>query len=218
MMRHGYPSPSGKDAGLSPAKPDLSALIAARICHDLISPLGAIGNGVELLELSKTAAGPELALVHDSVQQAQARIRLFRIAFGSVSADQAIGAEELRGILRDYSAQLRFDLDWTPLQSQPKPMVKLGLLALLCLETVLPHGGVAQCSLSQDGLHFIARTERPKLYDALWQALDGGAPWPDDLRAAHVQFPALAQAVTAEGMALRVRTGTDGVDLQITAD
>ena len=54
------------------------------------------------------------------------RIRLFRIAFGSVSADQAIGAEELRGILRDYSAQLRFDLDWTPLQSQPKPMVKSG--------------------------------------------------------------------------------------------
>jgi len=218
MIRHGNPSLSVQHHAQPAAAPDLPALIAARICHDLISPLGAIGNGVELLELSETTAGPELALVRDSVQQAQARIRLFRIAFGTVRADQAIGADELRAILRDYSAQLRFDLDWSPEHSQPKPLVRLGLLALLCMETALPHGGQARCRLSPEGLHFNAQSDKPKSYDSLWSALGGSAPWPNNLRAAHVQFPALAQAVAEAHMSLRVSIEADGIDLQITAD
>ncbi|HMS96693.1 MAG TPA: histidine phosphotransferase, partial [Tabrizicola sp.] len=62
-------------------QPDLAALIASRICHDLISPLGAIGNGVELLAMER--AGPELDLLSESVAHANARIRLFRISFGA---------------------------------------------------------------------------------------------------------------------------------------
>ncbi|CUX83138.1 MAG: histidine phosphotransferase ChpT [Roseibaca calidilacus] len=218
MMRHCNLSPSAQDEGQPVSAPDLPALIAARICHDLISPLGAIGNGVELLELSETTAGPELALVRDSVQQAQTRIRLFRIAFGNVGADQTIGAEELRTVLRDYSAQLRFELDWPPQPYQPKPLVKLGLLALLCIETALPHGGQAQFRLSQEGLHIVAQSDRLKLDDGLWSALGGTVPWPDSLRAAHVQFPALAQSVAAAHLTLRVRTEPDSINLQISAD
>lgn len=201
-----------------PHEPDLPALIAARICHDLISPLGAIGNGVELLEMSNSTGGPELELVRESVQQAQARIRLFRIAFGSVRADQTIGADELQGILRDYCAQLRFDLDWTPAPSQPKPLVKLGFLALLCVESALPYGGHTVCTLSDTGLHIMARAEKPKLDTSLWTPVAEGGPWPDGLRAAHVQFPLLAQEAAAQGMTLAVTVREDGVDLKITAD
>ena len=49
-----------------PEKPDISALLGSRICHDLISPIGAISNGVELLMLDGLAKGPEMALVADS--------------------------------------------------------------------------------------------------------------------------------------------------------
>lgn len=65
-----------------PNTPDIAALVSARICHDLISPIGAIGNGVELLMLDKAAASPEMDLISESVTQASARIRFFRLAYG----------------------------------------------------------------------------------------------------------------------------------------
>ncbi len=58
----------------TPQSPDLAALIGSRICHDLISPIGAIGNGLELLSMAG-AGGPEVALISDSVSNANARIR-----------------------------------------------------------------------------------------------------------------------------------------------
>ena len=56
---------------------DIAALIRSRICHDLISPIGAIGNGVQLLAMSCGAAGAEMDLITESVQNANARIRFF---------------------------------------------------------------------------------------------------------------------------------------------
>jgi histidine phosphotransferase ChpT len=64
-------------------QPDLAALIGSRICHDLISPIGAIGNGVELLLMEASGKGPELSLISESVAAANARIRFFRVAFGA---------------------------------------------------------------------------------------------------------------------------------------
>ena len=59
---------------------DLAALVSSRICHDLISPIGAINNGLELLNMSGLAHdGPEIQLIGDSVKSARARIRFFRI-------------------------------------------------------------------------------------------------------------------------------------------
>src|SRR5690606_36320108 len=90
----GVPGTGGRSA----EAPDLGALVASRICHDLVNPLGAIGNGVELLALTTgfgpaagpqgaslqgTAGGsPELALIAESTTHAAARARLFRLAFG----------------------------------------------------------------------------------------------------------------------------------------
>ena len=79
--------------------PDFAALIGSRICHDLISPLGAIGNGVELLEMSSAGASPEMALISESVASANARIRFFRIAFGAAGSGGSVAAAEIRSIL-----------------------------------------------------------------------------------------------------------------------
>ena len=60
-----------------------ATLIGSRICHDLISPIGAINNGIELIEMGSTASTPEMTLISESVVNASARIRYFRIAFGA---------------------------------------------------------------------------------------------------------------------------------------
>ncbi len=80
-----------------PHKPDLAALVGSRICHDLISPIGAIGNGVELVLLDAAVGGPEVTLIADSVSHANARIRFFRIAFGATGADQPDQPRRSRG-------------------------------------------------------------------------------------------------------------------------
>ena len=58
------------------SRPDITGLVGARICHDLISPIGAIGNGIELLGLTGVAPGPEMQLISDSAAGAQARVRV----------------------------------------------------------------------------------------------------------------------------------------------
>ena len=93
-------------------KSDLAALLGSRICHDLISPIGAIGNGVELLMLESRDQGPEMALISDSVAQAIARIRFFRIALGAASPGQRIGRPEGAEVLAGLTRGGRLVIDW----------------------------------------------------------------------------------------------------------
>ena len=74
--------------------PDLSALIGSRICHDLISPIGAIGNGVELL-MMEGRAGPEVALIAESVAAANAQIDTLQrdLAAAEKAAQEAVVRE-----------------------------------------------------------------------------------------------------------------------------
>ena len=124
---------------------DLATLIGSRICHDLISPIGAIDNGLELLNMSGSVEGPELELIQQSVGSASARIRFFRIAFGA-AGDQMVGPSEITSILRDLYDSSRLELDWTPADPQPRSSVRLAFLGVLCLETAMPYGGRAEVS------------------------------------------------------------------------
>ena len=81
---------------------NLAALIGSRICHDLISPIGAISNGLELLDLAGGVQGPEMDLIADSVGNAGARIRFFRIAYGA-AGDQMLGRAEVVSVLDDMT-------------------------------------------------------------------------------------------------------------------
>jgi hypothetical protein len=78
----------------------LADLIGSRLCHDLSNPLGAIGNGVELLDLTGSAKGPEMDLIRDAVGDALARVRFFRLAFGHAGPDHMTSAREARTTLR----------------------------------------------------------------------------------------------------------------------
>jgi histidine phosphotransferase ChpT len=91
---------------------DLAALLGSRICHDLINPLGAIGNGVELLRMTQ-ASSPELELISDSVAHAQARIRMFRLAFGAVREEQRISGREIGSILEGLGKGGKLRFSWS---------------------------------------------------------------------------------------------------------
>ncbi|MDA7963173.1 MAG: histidine phosphotransferase, partial [Ruegeria sp.] len=90
---------------------NLAELIGSRICHDLISPIGAITNGLELLEMVGGSQGPEMELISGSVGSAGAKIRFFRVAFGAAS-DQPLGRAEVTSLLQDIEQASRVRVRW----------------------------------------------------------------------------------------------------------
>ena len=181
--------------------PDLNALLGSRICHDLISPLGAIGNGVELLGMSAMADAPEMALVTESIENANARIRYYRIAFGAVGRDAQVGRAEIRAILADLYKGARVDVDWVAPGDALRADVKTAFLLLMCLEGALPWGGRITVHLTGDRWHLTGRADRLRDIADLW-AIATGAPPPVDLPASDVHFALVAKAAMAAGRAV----------------
>ena len=125
---------------------DLAALLCSRVCHDLISPVGAIVNGLEVMEEDKSEETKAFALdlIKSSVKKASARLQFCRLAFGaagSAGAQIDLGDTEVvsRGFLEDNKTKLNWELARALL---PKNRVKLLLNMLLIAGQTIPRGGV----------------------------------------------------------------------------
>ncbi|WP_373635458.1 histidine phosphotransferase family protein [Yoonia sp. SS1-5] len=191
---------------------DLAALVGSRICHDLISPIGAIGNGVELLALTNGDSSAEMALISESVNNANARIRFFRLAFGAADADQSVSRAEIQSILAAMATGGRLNYNWTIPTDAPRPLVRCAFLLLQCMETALPLGG--DVDISTDGDDWLLRAEgsRVNIEHPLWDSLQTTAP--DYAHsAAQVQFAMLPDVLGMAGRSLQI----DHDATQITA-
>ncbi len=166
------------------------SLVGSRLCHDLVSPLGAIGNGVELLQMAGdgSTGGEEMRLIEDALKAARARINCFRVAFGAAGAAQRVTASEFAALVADIqtSSRLRIRLEVT--DDHARGVVKLALLSLMCMETAMPWG--AKVTVAQDGRDWriIAEAERTRQDAALWAWLDGPGSGKAEVPASEVQF------------------------------
>ncbi len=191
--------------------PDLGALVGSRICHDLISPLGAIGNGVELIALSGHDDTPEMALIAESVENANARIRFFRVAFGAADVEQTIGAQEIAAIVEGLGRTGRHQIDWTA-GGGPRIEVKLVFLLMLCLSNAMPWGGMISVRQAGDSWRVTGTADRLKLDQSLWDALpDAGRPL--NVSSAEVEFPLARVTAARIGRTIAVETGATAVTL-----
>src|SRR4051812_40758706 len=87
-------------------------LLAARLCHDLIGPVSAIGNGVELLsEDDPEFLSEAVALVGDSARKANARLQFYRFAYGFGGGGMAGPAPHL--LVTEFFAESRIECDYT---------------------------------------------------------------------------------------------------------
>jgi len=150
---------------------DIAALIGSRICHDLISPLGAIGNGVELLGMSGTTDGPEIALISESVKSANARIRFFRIAFGAAPSGAKLGRDEIICILQDVTSGGRIQVDWNSDKTLSRGQVKLAFLLIQCIETALPYGGAIEVTQAHDKWTLRCDAQKLNIDPSIWELL-----------------------------------------------
>lgn len=124
---------------------DLAALLCSRVCHDLISPVGAIVNGLEVLAEEKDEETQQFALdlIKKSAGTASAKLQFCRIAFGAAgSAGAQIDTGDAEKISRGFLEDDKTKIDWTlPRLLLPKNKVKLLLNMLLMAAQAIPRGG-----------------------------------------------------------------------------
>jgi histidine phosphotransferase ChpT len=124
---------------------DLTALVCSRVCHDVISPVGAIVNGLEVLADEKDDKMREVALdlIRKSAVQASARLQFARIAFGAAgSAGAQIDLGDAADVAKNSLEDDRLKLAWNlPRLLLPKNRVKLLLNLLMIGAGAIPRGG-----------------------------------------------------------------------------
>jgi histidine phosphotransferase ChpT len=194
----------------------LAALVGSRLCHDLISPVGAIQNGLELMQMSRVnPEAPEFKLVEDSCSHAIARIRYFRVAFGHAGESQQIGAQEIARMCNNYVQGSRLRIECNIEGDHDRPTVQLALLLVLCCETALPMGG--EIRLSQEGLVWETTVSGPKLSPdpVLWRVLTHGGPI-DTASPARVQFFLLRALCEDMGRKLEIMRDDEFLTVRIS--
>ena len=131
---------------------DLAALLCSRVCHDVIGPVGAIINGLEMLDEEQDAEmrGFALELIKKSAGQASARLQFCRLAFGAAgSAGVSIDTSDAAAVARGLFGGERAELEWNvPPLRVPRNNVKLILNMCLIAATAIPRGGVIEVTLS----------------------------------------------------------------------
>jgi histidine phosphotransferase ChpT len=122
-------------AGPDLAGPDLAGVVAARICHDLVSPVGAIVNGTDLIdELGAAQAADEIAMVALSAQRAAAMLKFHRLAFGAIGDPAATLARgPLCDRVRDVVAGPRVQLICSAPEGAPVGLPAARLICLMML-------------------------------------------------------------------------------------
>ena len=124
---------------------DLAALLCSRVCHDLISPVGAIVNGLEVLEEAKDEETKTFAmeLIKKSANNASAKLQFCRIAFGAAgSAGSQIDLGDAQTVARGFLEDEKTKLAWNlPRVLLVKNRVKLLLNMLLIAGQAIPRGG-----------------------------------------------------------------------------
>src|SRR3982751_6017288 len=127
---------------------DLAAMLCSRVCHDLINPVGAIGNGLEVLADPNQAAMADGAqeLIANSAKHARAKLEFARLAYGASStAGTDFDTRECERVARLLFEIEKADLDWqVPLILLPKHKAKLLMNMLLIAAMAVPRGGLVK--------------------------------------------------------------------------
>jgi len=200
---------------------DFAALLVSRVCHDLVSPVGAVVNGLEILEDERDPAmrADALKLVASSAEQAAARLQFARIAFGAAgSAGAALDLTEIGRVVGGLLSGGKIAIEWAAANTTwPKDWAKLLMNAIVIAAESLPRGGAIRVETSPHGsapgFRVHAAGQGARVLEQIERALRGDPSGPLDGRSIQPFFThRLAQGLNA-GLALVCREG----EVELTA-
>lgn len=201
---------------------ELAALVSSRICHDVINPVSAISNGLEMLgeEQDDDMREAAMELIRKSASQASAKLQFARLAFGAAgSVGAEIDLRDAEKVARDFvQVSGKHEVVWDgPALTLPKNKVKL-LLNLVALGVAaLPRGGTVNVTVSGDASNIAfavtGKGTRASLNDQMKTLLTGGNGVEVD---AHSVQPYYASRVAAAA-GMSVTAGAQDEEVSFTA-
>jgi histidine phosphotransferase ChpT len=201
---------------------DLAALLCSRVCHDIISPVGAINNGLEVLDEDNSEEMKAFAfdLIRKSAHQASAKLQFARLAFGAAgSAGAEIDLNDAEKVARGYMDGEKANFEWVaPRALMPKNQVKLLLNLVLLSTAAVPRGGLIKVLVEGEPAHpdFTLHCSGPSArVPAAFEKLVPGVLIDVNLDAHAVQ-PYYA-GLLARACSMHVEARLDGLDVIITA-
>jgi histidine phosphotransferase ChpT len=205
------------DTPVAPDALDLAALLCSRVCHDLISPVGAIVNGLEVLDDAKNADDRDFALdlIRKSARNASAKLQFCRLAFGAAGSSGAQidtgDAENMtRGFLEDDKTKVAWNL---PRTLQPKNRVKLLLNMLIIAQQTIPRGGTLTVDATGQGFRIRAAGLNARLPQNIADQLSGAHQGAIDAHAVQPYYTRLL----AQASGLRASLAMDGDAVVVSA-
>lgn len=123
-------------------------LLSSKLCHDLVSPVSAINNGVELIEdIGGDVISEAMKLIGDSATLAARRLKVFRFAYGRAGSESNLSVRDIRPIAEQYAEKSKMKLVWPedvpdPLFASRKGVLKTLINMMILAEEVLAYGGV----------------------------------------------------------------------------
>lgn len=172
---------------------DFAGLLCSRLCHDLLSPVGALNNGLELMADEQDPEMRErcLELLNESARASANKLKFFRLAFGAGGGFGAtIDSLEARSALEGlFGGEHPIELGWmVGAEALPKDAVKLLLNLALIAGDALVRGGRMDVGAErgEDGIEIVIRAEGPRLLldPALRRTLENGGDGEAEPRAA----------------------------------
>src|SRR5215470_11357483 len=205
--------------GPAPDALEFAALLCSRVCHDLISPVGAIVNGLEVLDDDPKPEDRDFALelIRKSAKTASARLQFCRLAFGAAgSAGAQIDLGDAQTMARGHIEDGKITITWNlPRLLLPKNRVKLLLNMLIIAQQTIPRGGTLTVDPIGEGETMGFRLTSNGLNARVPQAIasflnDGHAP------DAHAVQPYYARLL-AEASGLKISLVAEGQAVVMTA-
>lgn len=203
---------------MSQSNLDLAALLCSKLCHDLLSPVGAINNGLELLE---DETDPEMRdrcmdLLADSARVSADKLKYFRLAFGAAGGfgeevDPAEAKQLIEALIGDSG---KITLGWAVQSAAlPKKAIKIMLNLTLIAKEALVRGGQLDVGAEQGdtGIEVVVRAAGPKiaLDEGIRSALEGDVA-EDDLTARTAAAWMSRELSVQNGGDLRISPASDG--------
>ena len=205
----------------STASPDLASLLCSRLCHDMLSPVGAMSNGLELLNEEQD---PEMRrrcfeLLEQSARASADKLKFFRLAFGAAGGfGETVPVDEPRALISALVGDSgRIAVEWSlGADTLPKPAVKTLLnLASIAIEALVRGGRLdIGVELRAGASEVVVRAEGPRIaFDpAIGQALDGSLA-PDELSSRTAPAAMLHQLATSHGGGVQYALSDDALVL-----
>lgn len=162
-----------------------SEILISKICHDLVSPVGAVNNGIEFLnDMGADGLADGLGLIEHSARQASVRLQLFRMCYGAGGSDAKTTGKMVYETFQNYVAGTKISMEWDlmndmPDQDLPAGFMKVLLNTMVFVGEAMPKGGVVSVTMNDDEMIVSGSGDLIKPKDGAIDALEGGISMED---------------------------------------